>query len=365
MPKQIASLVKLVVAAALVLVAIDVAVFRSGLYDCWIEPASTAGSTIRATEVIERSVDPARRNILVLGNSQMGEGFSWQAADAAVQPGELHFVNGAIAGSTPRIWNYLLREIDPDADRFAAIVMMADYDPAASADDFTNRFSDISYLRTLLQLGDLADFPASFSMPDTVTRARRAILLPMQALHDDIAASLRAPWRRYRNAIRGRDVAIHSSMHYPGRDDALPPVRIDATTLAPLDWADATPALKAQIQGYLGGLRSAATPDQQAANMAYQGRWIGAIASRYRAANVPVIVFSPPRGPFHRELTRPPEITGAIASLASRGLITALPGDAFVELEQPDKFFDMLHMNRAGREHFSPMLARAVAPLVH
>ena len=64
--------------------------------------------------------DPTRRNILVLGNSQIGEGFSAQIADAASARGDskAHFVNGSIPGTTPRVWDYrvTVRVHDPKGD---------------------------------------------------------------------------------------------------------------------------------------------------------------------------------------------------------------------------------------------------------
>jgi len=92
--------------------------------------------------------------------------------------------------------------------------------------------------------------------------------------------------------------------------------------------------------------------------------WIGGIARRYQAHGVPVIVFVVPRGPFHALLAPVPVAAGAIAELRDAGLIRMLPGDTFVSFEQPRFFFDTLHMNRAGREAFSAMLAQKIAPLV-
>jgi len=50
-----------------------------------------------------------------------------------------------------------------------------------------------------------------------------------------------------------------------------------------------------------------------------------------------------------------------VADLIAAGTLMALPGDSFADLEQPRYFFDSLHMNRAGRERFSPRLAQFVA----
>src|SRR5262249_36217779 len=141
--------------------------------------------------------DPKRRNILVLGNSQVGEGFSVALADASSGRADLHFVNGAIPGTSPRVWYYLLRALDPDAKRFAAIALMLNYNPIATGQDVSNYPLDTRYALSLLRLGDTADFPASFGNAEQRTLARRSILLPLQAMHEDVIDALGDPLKRY------------------------------------------------------------------------------------------------------------------------------------------------------------------------
>ncbi|MFZ2235513.1 MAG: hypothetical protein WAV67_03950, partial [Dokdonella sp.] len=97
----------------------------------------------------------------------------------------------------------------------------------------------------------------------------------------------------------------------------------------------------------------------------YMERWIGAIAQCYRATGGKVFVFSIPRGPWHELLVPAPKIGGAVADLAERRLVEPLPGVTFVPFENPQFFFDQLHMNHAGREHFSRLLATQIASRMH
>ncbi len=78
-----------------------------------------------------------------------------------------------------------------------------------------------------------------------------------------------------------------------------------------------------------------------------------------------MLIFEVPRGPWHGKLKPVPAPVGAMAALVDANLVEALPGDSFVGLEQPRYFFDSAHMNREGRERFSPMLARRVADVLH
>ena len=58
-------------------------------------------------------------------------GFSARTADQEAQPWGLRFVAAGLGGTRLRVWNYLLRELDPHRDRYGAIVLVVrDYDEA-------------------------------------------------------------------------------------------------------------------------------------------------------------------------------------------------------------------------------------------
>lgn len=358
-------LLRLAAAAAATLLLIDVALFRSGAYYGWIQPESTAGSVVGATLLIPHYYDPARKNILVLGNSQIGEGFSARLADAASERGDIHFINGAVPGTGPRVWNYLLRNVDPHADRFAAIALMVDYNLDDIFEDLGNYPLDTGYAVPLLRLSDVLEYPETFSNPERRARARRAILLPLQALHEDVRTFAAAPLRRYHEITRNRPQWLADVGTYAGREQALPDLAIDRDSGMPVDWGPHESDFRPMLEGYFRGLRLHADEQRQAANADYQRQWLGRIADRYAAHGVPVIFFVVPRGPWRNTLSAPPVANAAIAELSGSGRIHALAGDSFTGLEQPQFFFDTLHMNRAGRERFSRLFARAVAPLVH
>lgn len=363
--KRIAPLLKLIAAISLILFLIDAAVFRSGVYASWMEPDSTGGSVVGDIAAIRHYTDSTRRNVLVLGNSQIGEGFSWPTADAAIGKSDLHFVNGSVAGTTPRLWSYLLREIDPDCSRYAAIVMMIDYDLSRWRSSFADYPLDTSYATPLLRIGDLDDYPSSFGDPDLRARARRAILLPLQAAHEDILNFIVHPLERWEKIVKGRPGWIAATAVYPGHREALPTLPIDKDTGMPSAWGPDAATLKPKLESYFRDLRKYASAEAMSANIDYQRRWVGRIAQCYRAHDVPVIAFNVPRGPWHGALTAAPQPNAALLDLHKAGTITLLPGDAFVQFEQPQFFVDTLHMNHTGREAFSALLAQKVAPLVH
>lgn len=366
MPQRIRPLLNLVAAAFLCLALFDTALFRSGVYAIVAEPESTAGSLVRTTMKIDGNFQPGKRNILVLGDSRIGEGFSMPLADAAANRADLHFINGSIAGTTPRVWNYLLREIDPDATRFAAIVMMLDYDLADQRQNLLDRRIDIAYLRPLLRIGDLLFFPNSFNDPALRQEARRAIILPMQAMHDDIRSLLASPRKRHKEITVSRPTWLAATVAYPGRPQTLPDLAIDAVTGMPDSWNGLDKKIESRIRGYFQSIQKVASDSLQTTNMDYLLRWLPTIVDRYHAAGIPVIVFSIPRGPWISPLvSTPPQPNAAIAALQINGKLVALPGAAFTNLEHPQYFVDELHLNSVGREEFSRRLAQRVASLLH
>lgn len=364
MRRRLAPLLELVLAGLLTLACCDALLFRSGWYWRFVEPNSTAGASVGSTLVAARYREPERKNVLMLGDSRVGEGFSMSLADAAAGRADLHFVNAAIPGTGPRVWYYQLRAIDPDANRFAAIVLMVEFDVTHRQQDLNDFSLDTNHVVPWLRLSDLLDYPTSFGDGDERARARRAILFPMQALHEDILGALAAPRARWIATTSVREAWLGAVGQYAGRDGALPELAIDAASGAPRDWGPREAELKPLLEGYFRNLAQEAPPERQAANDAYLRRWLGRIAARYAGPGVPVVVYAMPRGPWHRQLLPQLHVTAAIAELAGGGSIHALPGDAFAELEQPQFFFDDLHMNRAGRERFSPLLAERIAPLV-
>ena len=365
MLRRLAFVIRLLAVLAIGLVLWDAMVFRSGFYTRWLEPRSTAGATRDALRFTDKTYLAGRRNVLVLGDSRIGEGFSQTLADAGVAGSDLHFINAAISGTDPRVWYYLLRALDPTAERFAAIVLMVPYDPADQTWPIADYASDIAYAAPLLRLGDLATFPDSFDSADRIAQARRAILFPAQPLRSDIAALIDSPRSRLKHVRDFRKNYVGYQLHYAGRAEALPDLALDPQTLQPSTFDRVDPAKRDSIRNYFSAFDDKAPPAVLESNERYYRMWLTRIAEPYRARAAQVVIFQIPRGPWHGARAPTPQAKGAIADLAQSGLLTLLPGDSFVALEEPRYFFDTMHMNGAGRARFSPLLAQRVAEALH
>lgn len=364
--RRLAFAARLVALMAAVVILFDALVFRSSFYLRWLEPQSVAGSTRNAVHRVEATISPGRRNVLVMGNSKIGEGLSTALADATTEGSGLHFVSGFIPGSALRIWYYLLREIDPQANRFAAIVLAIPLSADEDLGTMAERVADISYLAPLLRLQDLATFSSSFDSPALRDQARRAILFPAQALRRDIAAFLGSPRHRYEKVRRTEERSVAEFLSYRGNGVALPDLPIDPATRLPVHWNGVDERTKRGLtEHYFRWLHAVPSPAVAASNERYYREWLTRIVERYRASGTPIILIEVPRGPWHGTEAPVPRPTGAVAELIAAGAVSALPGDTFVDIERPRNFFDLEHMNKSGREQFTVRLARRVAALLH
>jgi hypothetical protein len=181
----------------------------------------------------------------------------------------------------------------------------------------------------------------------------------------DLLDFIAHPLKRRHETVQGRRNWIAATAAYPGHQEALPDLPVNDSTGMPSDWGADEASLKPRLEPYFRGLRLPADASVLEANFDYEREWVGRIAARYREKGVPVIVFSVPRGPWHGTLAHSPQPNRALLDLSRDGSIQLLPGDAFVQFEQPQFFFDTLHMNHTGREAFSTLFAQKIAPFVH
>jgi hypothetical protein len=271
------------------------------------------------------------------------------------------FINGAVGGSYPRDWFYMLRGMDVTAERFAAVVIMTtafhDAEPVAEVD----QVSDLALIHPLLRIADLPGLAETFPSADGRAGALKAVLLRGQRYGADVSDFLAHPWKRVVNVSLARRVGVETSRNYPGRAPSLAGLRVDPATGA-LSIPDGLPAI--QTDGLLAHARQVlAKPGPAAdrpASAAYRGLWFGRIADLCAAAGVPLFIYRIPRGPLAYLANADERPSGVVRDMRIAGRIRLLPATQFDDLERPEYFFDQLHMNSAGRQIFSAQLAGAV-----
>jgi hypothetical protein len=180
----------------------------------------------------------------------------------------------------------------------------------------------------------------------------------------DIHAFLSSPLERL------ADVDVYSRAYsksvyaYPGRPERIPDLPRSVLSSAVVDQTMVPPNLVRPLNDYLQGIRREPPDSLIEETKNYRKTWYGRIAGDYRHQSIPVFVYQMPRGPFHKELVGDRRAEGVLSELAREDDVALLNTAPFVDLEQPQYFFDFLHLNALGRHAFSERLATIVTPLI-
>jgi hypothetical protein len=326
------------------------------IYTDWLEPESTAGSVMLAESVVTHQLDPFKKNILILGNSRIGEGFSAKLANANVKNQEYNFVALAMPGTTPRIWSYVLRKIDSKRNKFYAIYVMAENYNDTAEENYNERDLDSAYLSGIFRLEDLLTYPSSFESPKKINGAIKNILLPVTLLQKDIGKFLTHPLKRIKNVKLWRRDFFLWIVDYGGKEEQLPPLDNIESFTSVLDLVDSSK--KSGMEWYFKSVQYC--NKTYVYSFHYNSHWFGEIGQQYANRAVHLGAFMIPRGPYHNMMGCDVSLKGSLAILNSKGLLELIPNQFSSELEKPEYFFDHLHMNSAGRREFSAKLAVAI-----
>ena len=191
-----------------VFLCVDGIIFHSGMYVSILAPSSYAGRVRRITHAEKERTPSGLREVLVLGDSRIAEGFSATLANELGSPAGLKFVSLAEPAASANTWYYMVREVDPTARRYSAIIVPygIGYEPN-SADPLR-----ISMTAPLLRYGDCFHFASGFQRWSGRFRAFVACILRGSAYQDDVVDFLSHPVMRIRS-IQQAD-KTHSGSEY-------------------------------------------------------------------------------------------------------------------------------------------------------
>jgi hypothetical protein len=266
----------------------------------------------------------------------------------------IEFASVGVAGSSPRTWYYMLRDLDPDARRYAAVLLpVDDYDDEDRLQDPSDEIADLHYAVARLRLADVLEFSSSFHSWQRKWQALRGSLLKGDVYKADLHAFLLDPSARRARVMQSRREAASWIR------DFLPPTR-SVTGLA-IDWAawkiafppDATPKVRGSLEQVL--MRPVAPQSGRLA--AYRRKWFGKITERYRGTAARVVFYRLPRAPIPRPDSLVTKLSSSIREFRSRPNVLLLDEHAFDSLERPEFFQDALHLNREGASRFSKLMA--------
>jgi hypothetical protein len=339
---------------------LDALLFRTRLYPSYLEPDSSTG----LFELIlhrEQAAQAANDDnmVVTLGNSRFA--YSPRLSnDVAWQTGYV-FRHAGVAGSDVRTWYYMLRDLDPTARRYRAIVFgVDDYEDEDELFNPNDDMRSLHYVVARLRWSDAWDFARSFDSRQLQWEAFRGALLKGLVYQSDFRAFLSDPLKRIQYVQLTRRGFERWTYGFVETDKSMAGLEIDWS-----NWSVKFPPGFDQDQRdtVRNSLMRKAAP--QIGRMAgYRRLWFGRILDRYARSRTRLVFIRLPRGPILRPDHVIRTTSASIREFASRPNVLLSDEHAFDSLERPELFRDALHLNREGIARFSPMLAEKIAGML-
>jgi hypothetical protein len=329
------------------------AVFRTDLYTTILEPDSSAAQLLLRLHHEKSRTFTTPNQVLSIGDSRM----SLRPGHANQLEAETGYHHSTIAmpGSTPRCWYYMLRDVDPAASRYRAIVIGTDDYDDEDYEDMSGRELDIRLLTPLMPLTEVFQFAASYPRWTSRWEAFRAGVLKGFAYRADFQDFLTFHSRRFDRVDAARRTFIDRVYNGAWSSESLAGLGVD--------WQRrviAFPEKSSEEQrSLIRGVLFRETIPQTGQRGAYLRLWYGRIVEHYRGSATRLILLRLPRGPVVRPRAFEPK-TAAAREFGARAEITLTPEHTYDCLERPELFGDPLHLNEPGAREFSRMLARDV-----
>ena len=338
-----------------VFAAVEGVVFHTGLYT-WILNPDTSTGDLETTLREERDRPKNGPQVLGIGDSRM----ALLARISNQRTPETGYTFGTIAtaGTSARTWYYMLRDIDPTARGYRAIVLgMESYDDADQKNNPADRDEDLSYAISRLRLSDLWEFSRSYDSPKRQWKAARGILLKGLVFKRDFEDLLLDPARRSYVAKMAHLHSFDWHYEYSGPPESLAGFHVDWKTKTLSAPPNADPQLVRKLQDYLLAQRPPETGDQGR----FLKYWLGKIYDRYRGSPTHLIFLRLPRGGFVRPDQPRYNSHSSVRELAAQPNVKLIEEHFFDPLEKPELFHDELHLTGPGMIPFSAMLTEEVS----
>ena len=330
-----------------IFICVDGVVFHTPLYTSILAPESYAGRVAALTRAEKDRVSSGLKEVLVLGDSRMAEGFSAAAADKVSFVDGFKFVNLAEPASAVNIWDYMLREVDPTRSRYWAIVVPygIGFEPKG-ADPLR-----ISMAAPLLRYGDCFNFASAFQRWSGRFRAFTACILRGSAFQSDVVDFLQHPIARIRS-VQQEPTRIQARNAYKGRDYDIVGTSYDPKTGQVTFPPRLTEAQRDAIRDSL--VKPSQSETQDFLRMQRDG--IQRILNRYSASSTEIILTPVPRGPFAGFPGASMTFHAAFPTITTQRAVFSVPEQTFDFLEKPEYYFDGFHLNSKGRQRFTETL---------
>ncbi len=333
----------------------DALVFRSGFYNRFLDPLSSTGTFERIFHAEADRPPTGKKEVLVMGNSRIAEGFSARLANEYKQDG-YWFSNCAVPAAAARTIYYFVRDVDPNRNRYAAIaVPVDDYNDIDPTEDPADQVSNMWLVINRLRVTDILPYTLSFKSWVWRSDVIRGTTLKGLVFQRDVQEFIEHSDNRLQAVGRYRQYGSSWLYAYGGNNRSLAGMSVDwnnhRVTFPPGMPQDQQNDLSRQI--FLA-------PRQNGWVREFQTKWLGALADLYRGSNTRVIIYQLPRNAAPRPTPLVHWPSTSVNELRKRSWVRVVDHSVFEPLERPELFFDFIHLNSDGRKLFSPLLADTV-----
>lgn len=340
---------------------LEALLFRSGLYAYWVNPDSSAGylETILYHETVKRPKNGPNQ-VVGVGDSRMA--LVAKYANSFTAESGYSYGSLGVAGATPRVWYYLLRDADPKADRYKAIVFCLDnYNDEDAYEDVADRESDLNYLLNRLRLSDLPEFAFSYHDPQRQWRAASAIVFRGLGYKRDVEDLLKNPRQRVRTVRQSWRDSFNWFYDFQDTSKSLEGLEVDWEHRSIKMPEGLDPALHKGIRDRM----VEPLPPQIGRHTVYMQKWLGKIAEHYKDSQTKLVFLRLPRAAWIRPDLPPMNPNSSVYQLQKRYKnVVLMPEHLFDELEQPQFFKDEYHMTQAGTNRFTEIVVRQVREIL-
>jgi hypothetical protein len=333
-----------------VFLAVDAIVFHSGFYEQILSIHSYSG-TVYYFAKYERLRPPSKQtDVLILGDSRIGEGFSVQQADRQAS-GHLRFAKMGIGGMSKLGWYYILKHVDMRADRYWAIVIPLESYRQCPEELMRNYWYfyplDIEMLLPTLSLPEATRYGLIYPDWDKKLEVWSRALIAAQNYRLDIQDLLLHPLKRMAEVSWRNSLGAKFSYDYDGHPETMEGLSVSLPSRK-LTY----PSRLSESEKELVKARYTESVDCFGP---YETHWIKKIVNYYQNTRTRIFLVRLPTNPIPEALSdRGWPIAPLIKELEGNGSDLRVIGEnVFSSLERPSYFWDTRHLNRAGRQLFT------------
>jgi len=327
----------------------DALIFRSGWYFPFIKPDSSAG-VYKYRRQLGQSIAASSHNLVaVVGDSRIGEGFSARVFDEDATNTPYKAVNLAVPGSSLRVWYYLLKQVDPGRNAFKFIVIpMSSYSENDEEESYTNRILDLQFLMAFASISESIEIVQSFTNAECQVQALCDALVQLYAMRLDVKDFLSDPEKRLADIGIGKK---YSDYNYSGTDRKLADYLNTSNTSIDPQSREIIRRLKKRFEEII--------PVQTGERHKYNSYWLNKLIADYKNSDTTLVLIKIPTDPIGR-LHQPVSTTTVNDHVFGNKNVIVAPEKLFADLENPEYFFDDLHLNSSGRKIFSNRLSQLI-----